>query len=394
MLGADRAFAVGPTVPIASSVVGSFEWSPNGRHLLYFRSDLTFEDILADPREPRSESKSYEVALYDRVTRRTTVILSKVSEANTLPVQWLGKTNLLITQSGEARIGERTLRPLLLIDVVSGVRQAIVLSDATSMTVDGSPSQSRALAMYETVDGEFRYRVIESNGVTGMGGKLPARGIVIRWTSDGKNPVLLLLDAQPARQLVLNLATGKLTPIEPPKGTATEAASQPLTLSSNIETRVVKLVANPSPKDASSATYLLSNDSVLAALAPDLGAVALEFRGSLVIRHIKEVPHDMAVSLVAEQRKQAVITQSKYVALSVILFAADHDDRLPSPEMFQDRVMPYLKDRNMIHGFVYTFSGGSLSAIPDPATTQIGFVPGPGGRAVAFADGSVKWIPD
>ena len=44
--------------------------------------------------------------------------------------------------------------------------------------------------------------------------------------------------------------------------------------------------------------------------------------------------------------------------------------------------------------FVYTYSGPTnLSKIEKPSETALGYIPSPGGRALIFADGHVKWEP-
>jgi prepilin-type processing-associated H-X9-DG protein len=46
----------------------------------------------------------------------------------------------------------------------------------------------------------------------------------------------------------------------------------------------------------------------------------------------------------------------------------------------------------MVNQFVYTFWGGNLAEIKEPSKEVMGYVPGPGGRAVTYLDGHVKWV--
>jgi prepilin-type processing-associated H-X9-DG protein len=53
-----------------------------------------------------------------------------------------------------------------------------------------------------------------------------------------------------------------------------------------------------------------------------------------------------------------------------------------------------VKNSSILEGFVYTFKGGKLSDVDKPAETVLGYIEGPGGRAVAYLDGHVKWVPN
>ena len=46
---------------------------------------------------------------------------------------------------------------------------------------------------------------------------------------------------------------------------------------------------------------------------------------------------------------------------------------------------------DLFNGFVYTYGGGALKDIDSPTTTETGYVNGPNGKAVIYADGHVKW---
>jgi hypothetical protein len=44
--------------------------------------------------------------------------------------------------------------------------------------------------------------------------------------------------------------------------------------------------------------------------------------------------------------------------------------------------------------FVYLLGRISVKDVECPATTQVGYVRGSGGRAVIYADGYVEWLPE
>jgi prepilin-type processing-associated H-X9-DG protein len=94
-------------------------------------------------------------------------------------------------------------------------------------------------------------------------------------------------------------------------------------------------------------------------------------------------------------RRAALISNAKQLGLGVMMYAQDNNEILPAPgSSFQDLIMPYVKNESLFSGFVYEHSGGPLSAISDPSKTRLGYVPGPGGRAILYADGHVIWEPD
>ena len=92
--------------------------------------------------------------------------------------------------------------------------------------------------------------------------------------------------------------------------------------------------------------------------------------------------------------KAEAISKSKQVGIALILFASDMEDVLPNGENFVNKLQPYLKNRKMLDGFNYTFAGGPMDQIKDPARTELGFTMAPGGRAVVYADGHAQWVPD
>lgn len=83
-------------------------------------------------------------------------------------------------------------------------------------------------------------------------------------------------------------------------------------------------------------------------------------------------------------------------AAKVVIDAAvaGPNDRLvlPDASSFRDYVRPKVsgKDSAALNAFVWTFPGGDILHLESPATTEIGYVPFEGGRAIAYADGSVR----
>lgn len=107
------------------------------------------------------------------------------------------------------------------------------------------------------------------------------------------------------------------------------------------------------------------------------------------------MPKELAMKALEAAEKARIISDAKQVATAMHIYAADYDDNLPSNNGdWMEALFPYTKNRQLFDGFVYTFGGGNLNDIKDPSTTELGYKEGPGGRAVAYADGHVRWIPN
>lgn len=107
----------------------------------------------------------------------------------------------------------------------------------------------------------------------------------------------------------------------------------------------------------------------------------------------------MPVSKLAQAKVVALrslaVTTAKYAALATIMYAVDWDDQLSDPAFWASDVTPYMQNADHINSFIYTYNGTrNMSEIRDPKTTVLGYMLGPGGRAVVYADGDTKWIPD
>ncbi len=138
---------------------------------------------------------------------------------------------------------------------------------------------------------------------------------------------------------------------------------------------------------------VVSTDGIDAQLSPKNDAVAYVSQGSAMIRPLAKVSRQAYDAAIMAAQKAIAMSNAKQVALGLIMFASDMDDVFPSQGDY-NKVWPYLKDRSLMDSFSYTFGGGSLATIDKPAETSIGYASGPGGRAVAYADGHVKWVPD
>lgn len=137
---------------------------------------------------------------------------------------------------------------------------------------------------------------------------------------------------------------------------------------------------------------VVSMDGTNGMLAPDGKAVAYLHHDVAMVRPITAVNLEAYMALKMAAEKSEVISDAKQVGTALIIFAADWDDKLMSnSEDWKSKVKPYLKNDKLMNGFVYLFGGGNLNSVDDPAGTIMGYKQGPGGRAVVYLDGHVKW---
>ncbi len=138
---------------------------------------------------------------------------------------------------------------------------------------------------------------------------------------------------------------------------------------------------------------LVAVDGALPLLSPKNDAVAYLSGNGAYVRSLVKVDRKAYDEAMVEAEKQRAMSTAKQVGTALAMYAADADDEFPLNNQ-KDSVSPYIKNPKMLDKFVYTFGGGNPSGSGNPAQTEIGYVAGPGGRAVVYADGSVKWVPD
>ncbi|MHB8636480.1 MAG: hypothetical protein ACYC96_08405 [Fimbriimonadaceae bacterium] len=136
---------------------------------------------------------------------------------------------------------------------------------------------------------------------------------------------------------------------------------------------------------------LVTPNGAMAQLSPAVDAVFYVEGGVAKVRTLEALSADQKRELVSAVRAQAV-NDAKQSVLAMLMYSNDMDDMLPGANDL-DALGPYLGDQSILDDFVYTPPTNlNQTQIAEPANTQIGYIDGPGGRAIAYADGHVKWI--
>ncbi len=130
------------------------------------------------------------------------------------------------------------------------------------------------------------------------------------------------------------------------------------------------------------------------ALSPTNDAVAYISRGVPMVRRILKMPKGEFLELLMAAKKRRTMSFAKQAVTAIMIYGADADDALPLNGSFADAIQPYMKNAEIARQFTYTFGGGLIPKDADPSKFELGYVQGDGGRAVAYGDGHVVWVPD
>jgi|GEM_PF-6750600 len=138
---------------------------------------------------------------------------------------------------------------------------------------------------------------------------------------------------------------------------------------------------------------LVSVTKIPGELSADFKSIFYNADDSIYLRRIE--PCDWAAIQPLVQAEIArLISNAKQIVLSMMMFAGDDNDNLPGAGGWQNSIYPYSKNSSIFDGFVYTPPANlNMDQIAEPASTILGYINGPGGQAVAYTDGHVRWVP-
>lgn len=145
---------------------------------------------------------------------------------------------------------------------------------------------------------------------------------------------------------------------------------------------------------SSGARVLVCPDATWSILAPGRDAALFFSYGAAWVRPILRVSAlDYQAMLREEARRQAV-ADAETLAGALKNQVQDRE-YYPKLDQLNEWLGPYLTDKSLLNSLIYTYAGGLPPKDPeDWPTTQMGYVKGPGGRAIIFADGHAAWKDD
>jgi hypothetical protein len=394
---------------VAPAPVHAAEWSRDGRYVLAVRQA---------PPSARDQPPSSEVSLV-LWTHRTGVSRELWKRPPGLQmvdqIHWLsGAPVALVVYNWVQPVGEQWEPRQTLLRVDAARAQVKALAELQNDRLLVSPSQPLAVLVADRETPSLR--VLRSDGSITAPVQLPRMFHASRWSADGS-----LLYAQsferpaaPGQRVVeqwdvVDLRAGTVRPLAAPP--PDEAAPTPLpqrlkrpavTLKEEGTTQRVHPVWLESTTKSEQPRALVTADCEWATLAPNAGAVLYQSHGAAWAMPLARLPREQALAQHRAVYQAEAVSRAKQIGLAFSMYAQDYDQVFPpAGEKITDIVLPYVKNPEVFVApgqdsgrFLYMLDASPLATIKDPSTTILGYLPAPGGRAVIYVDGHVKWEAD
>lgn len=402
VVAGEWAYLLGPAEQAVGPGVRWVMSAPGGRYLLCERRKLPTVLVPGVTMPPTEVS----LTAWDTKTRKSSTLWrfteSEELRVSTSPHAWFGGTSTALLTIDE---GEK--RSLALLNLGAGTLQRLPMANGFFSGIVEHPDLP--LLAFTTVEinaegmGSPRITLIRSSGaiiatVPLIGGKSPQG-----WSQDGKRLYLTVVERVPNQKPRLAWygmdLTGKETRLEKeptdiarqePKQLPLKIVEQSATLTTGTSTeKLPSLWLGDQQKPGARITAEVDPRSSV--LLPDLSAVAYQYQSALYVVPLITLDKTAYEDLLKRQKRAQLLSNSKQIGLAIMMYAQDYDETFPSGGL-SDTIMPYLKNSDILNGFQFTYSGPlELGKIEKPADTVLGFISGPGGRAVLYADGHARW---
>ena len=416
------AFVLMPSELVCGPEVVKLHWSPRERYILVEHIEST-----GDGPDKRR------LSVYDRRARRLDPVWRFAAERSAVSsVDWLGTTDTaLVTVAetsqpggGESRDAGVTTHRLLRVIAPSAVARPVPgVQSVSRIWVNASPKQPFAIvtlvfapkagppgsgaAPRERAQVRFGVR---ANGTVGPPLEdTPGRPYGEVWTPDGwLVRRQMAKDAEgryrPTAAWVFDIDTGRTVPVEDPQrlavlesidagpnwGTNPRLAWPITTLSHQGASHRARSLWLETTDQSDRPRALISPDAKWCALSSKEDSALYTEKRSAWIAPIVRLSLDAYRDLTL----QAVMSDAKQIGTALQMYVQDYDEKFPLPEHVSGgAVSPYLQDSEAAGGFNYLYPGESIRSVKKPGETTMGFLFGPGGRAVVYVDGRVKWEP-
>lgn len=386
VVGKDALFLL-PAELVCAGEVESYQWSPGGEYLLAKRRIM--------PRQPASTPNDFgqiQVVAYSLISGRSSTPVTASGDLDVEAMYW-------ITASSKAIVVLRDVssrREVRWVSVDGSTKVLGTLANDRYPIISSSPT--RAQFMVRTTDTEGireKVEIFDSSARRTAGFEAESRYTVLDFGRDDSLVAAKIVRGGAKPHLVwytIKPSTGRETEIPDPRRSA---PPKPEPAPSEVIAKEVKNVAGSVSvllETSAGETVLVSGDGIRPQVSPNGQAVAYIHKGVLMVRPILRKPVAFLEHLQETAARDEAISRAKQVAIAMQLYASDMDDALPSMSNWQDEIYPYLKNRKVMDGFVFSYDGGTAK-VADPAATMMGYVPGPGGNAITYLDGHVVWTP-
>ena len=403
------AYLLDTPVPVALGAVDTAVWSPDGKFVLARRNRI-------DPKGGPAETALH---LWSAETQKSREIWKARGLAQVDWFDWLPGSDVAVAmviktapppQAGANGAAPEPQKWVVRIDARRGTAQPL-LQVPLSTEADRSPTRPLVrLSSYERL-----LAVLGPDGaVKDLTRALPARiDGSPRWGEDGIGLWIRGAPQPAAGQkarygwYVLDPQTLKLSgPVQgnPPEDPREQAEAvgrfrlkhETAPLAQAETRRVVRplWIESTAPSELSLA-LVTANCTGAPILSPRHDAVLYLGEGGAWVRPL--VRFDKAVFLEARDaaRRTLLMSNARQLGTGLLIYAEEHDEQLPAAGAdLHTLLLPTIKHASLFEDFTYTYAGGKLADIPEPANTVLGYTPAPGGRVWLYVDGHVKFIKE
>ena len=433
----DRAFAIGEPILVAGPKVTQASWSPDGQFMLLeqarpeTRVSAIQGAVLDDKPAP---AESY-LCVYSLADGRMSDVMRFGDGYHEADIYWLTgaeKALVVVHQDEEAQEDSRGL-------MVAGRDVKLYVLDATDASIQqfspwgtDAPSEINVFPSpgqpYAYIDVTFPPSEVHMAGQPAQPQNQASKLLLVTadmlhttvqipdsgpagfpiWSDDGMTGYVILrsppVKGQPTTPswYKVSLVDGGLTKVDKPASFYSGDAQNGLisvrevkeTSTDEKSTHTVNTLWLETLDPDSQNRAMLAGDGSSGAINKTLEAATYISQGSLYLRPITEVPRRRFEEEKAAWTRTQMMLKARQAGLGLIMYAADNDDTFPSiRDKWIDMLGPYLQSNSVLDGFVYSYPGGPIADIHDPAGTQLGYVDSADGRAVVYADGHVQWSP-
>jgi hypothetical protein len=416
----NEAFVALPPEVIAGPQIGEITPSPEGDYILIQRvvvPPVRSINVLIEPKSapPRGE---FQLLLWSASSRRTlTVWRAAVDESQTpfiLSVRWLTKSRFALVSVGIAPPGaspdEMTYR-LVRIDALSGAVKTLATATGGDALLIAPNAPVAALVSSEN----GTVRLMGSDGTFGRTVAIAEPKVNwVGWMPDGK--VLFGVRRDPVkdgqkrttRRFLLDPVSGAVTE----KPDAKPPTDETPDLAATLPFRVKAVTSTLADGETRATVYPLWLEGVAkdatgkVLVAPDgeqplplPGAVVYQRRGVLYAMPLLHMNKAQFLALRQAALKRQTMSNAKQIGLALLMYCQDYDENFPPPgEGVRDVILPYIKNADAFNnpgtgqlGLELVYQQMGLAGYQTPATTVLGYLNGPNGRAAIYVDGHVKW---
>lgn len=423
-----EAYGILPPEMVAGPMVTEASVSPTGRFVLAvrLRAQLRLDDIKRGQMSPTLGERS--LVLWDRQEHTSRTVWKRRSQDATISnIVWLPKTETAFAiqiETPEAIPSDPNRPPHIresILKIAPDSETATVINPAPN---DGSvsyllfASPTAPILAAQTIptnapDSRSVVFLLDAAGHVMAHSLASDNGTIERVNWDSAGMPLVQIAPRGKRQpdnvgwYAMNVRTGELKPAE----LATENGASfprfyklpaptagPLRVrqtSANVkeaESReTIGLVWLESAVKSVKPRALVTSDGSDAQLLPGGDTVLYRSQGALWAAPLLHLSLAEFVTIKRAADRAVMLNRAKQAALAALMYAQDNDEAFPAGADWSSKLAPYLQDGNILDGFNFLIGGTKLADIGSPATTEMGFYDGEGGRVVVYADGHVKW---